>query len=223
MIASRTIFSRTGLRACRPSGTLVRSPRRPTVSVPSPITAYSSEQARWFAEEVHPYEPALRAYLQGRFPALRDQDDIVQDTYARLLRARAAGTIRHPKAFLFTTARNAALDFFRRKRAIATDDVTHFDASNVLVDRPDLGERICRDQELEILTDAVRALPDRCRQVLMLRYLDGLSYKEIAAQLDVSPETVKTQLAKGMRRCADYFRERGLLPSASTGAEGHTS
>ncbi len=184
------------------------------------------EPSRWFVEEVQPYEPALRAYLHGRFPALQDQDDIVQDTYARLLRAYAAGTIRHPKAFLFTTARNSALDFFRRKRAVSLDDVTHFDESSVLVDRPDTVERVSRDQELEILADAVRALPDRCRQVIMLRYLDGLAYKEIAVQLDISPETVKAQMAKGMRRCAEYFRERGLLQSVqpSTAApQGETT
>jgi RNA polymerase sigma factor (sigma-70 family) len=183
------------------------------VSLSSPHHSPAIDDSRWFAEEVQPYEPALRAYLHGRFPSLPDQDDIVQDTYARLLRARASGTIRHPKAFLFTTARNSALDFFRRKRNVALDDITHFDESSVLVDRPDVVTLVNREQELEILADAVRSLPDRCRQVIMLRYLDGLAYKEIAVQLNISPETVKTQLAKGMRRCAEFFRERGLLKS----------
>ncbi len=186
---------------------------------PPPIV----DPARWFAEEVQPYEPALRAYLQGRFPSLVDHDDIVQDTYARMLRAHATGTIRHPKAFLFTTARNSALDFFRRKRAVSLDDVTHFDESAVLVDRPDLVEIVSREQELEILAEAVRSLPDRCRQVMMLRYLDGLAYKEIAVQLAISPETVKAQMAKGMRRCAEYFRERGLLKSTPAAGPGGAS
>jgi RNA polymerase sigma-70 factor (ECF subfamily) len=191
--------------------------------LPTPNQAPLADHARWFTEQVQPYEPALRAYLHGRFPSLEDQDDIVQDTYARLLRAHAAGTIRHPKAFLFTTARNAALDFFRRKRGVSLNDVTHFDASTVLVDRPDAAELASRDQELEILAEAVRALPDRCRQVVMLRYMDGLAYKEIAVQLDISPETVKAQLAKGMRRCAEFFRERGLLTSNPPPTEGTPS
>lgn len=186
------------------------------MSPPYSSETQALELSRWFAEQVQPYEPALRAYLRGRFPALSDQDDIVQDTYSRLLRAREAGEIRHPKAFLFTTARNAALDFFRRKRPVSLDDVTHFDESRVLVDRPDTAELVNREQEFEILADAVRALPDRCRQVIMLRYLDGLAYKEIALQLGVSPETVKTQMATGMRKCAEYFRERGLLKSSPT-------
>jgi RNA polymerase sigma-70 factor (ECF subfamily) len=189
------------------------------MSPPYASDAQAMNHSRWFAEQVQPYEPALRAYLHGRFPTLVDQDDIVQDTYTRLLRAREAGEIRHPRAFLFTTARNAALDFFRRKRPVSIDDVTHFDESAVLIDRPDVAALVNRDQELEILADAVRALPDRCRQVIMLRYLDGLAYKEIALQLSISPETVKTQMATGMRRCAEYFRKRGLLQSApATGA-----
>jgi DNA-directed RNA polymerase specialized sigma24 family protein len=56
--------------------------------------------------------PALRAYLHARFPALRDIDDLVQDTYVRLLRAHAVGKVAHAKSYLFATARNAALDFF---------------------------------------------------------------------------------------------------------------
>ena len=185
------------------------------MSLPLPEPAHTLEQARWFAEEVQPFEPALRAYLHGRFPSLSDQDDIVQDTYSRLLRARERGEIRHPKAFLFTTARNAALDFFRSKRTISLDDVTHFDESSVLGEQPDVAEQVSRAQEFEFLADAMCSLPDRCRQVIMLRYFDALSYKEIADRLGVSLETVKTQMARGTRRCAEYFHERGLLKSNS--------
>jgi RNA polymerase sigma factor (sigma-70 family) len=192
-------------------------PPRPIVSQPQ------SNHARWFADEVQPHERSLRSYLRSMFPSLPDMDDLVQESYARLLRAKEAGRVSYAKAFLFTTARNAALDFFRRKRAVSLDDVTHFDESSVLVDRRDLVEDVSRGQELELLAEAVRALPDRCRQVMMLRYLDGLAYKEIAVQLDISPETVKAQMAKGMRRCAEYFRERGLLKSCPTAAGNETS
>jgi RNA polymerase sigma factor (sigma-70 family) len=90
-----------------------------------------------------------------------------------------------------------------------------------LEDRPGVGELIDQSYELEVLADAVRALPDRCRQVIMLRYLDGLAYKEIAVQLGISAETVKVHMAKGMRRCAAFFAERGLLepPPPSPSAE----
>jgi len=174
--------------------------------------------SRWFTEEVQPHEPALRAYLQARFPTLGDHDDLVQETYTRLLRAQANGGVRYPKAFLFTAARNAAFDLFRRRGAKPTEAVTDLVELTVLEEMPGVGEQMDQSYELEVLADAVRALPDRCRQVIMLRYLDGLAYKEIAEQLGISAETVKVHMAKGMRRCAAFFAERGLLETLPTKA-----
>jgi RNA polymerase sigma-70 factor (ECF subfamily) len=137
----------------------------------------------------------------------------VQETFTRLLRAKAKGEVRYTKAFLFTAARNVAFDLFRRRDAKPTEAVTDLVELRVLEDRPGVGEQIDQNYELEVLADAVRALPDRCRQVIMLRYLDNLAYKEIAAQLSISAETVKVHMAKGIRRCAAIFAERGLLES----------
>ena len=70
--------------------------------------------ARWFAEEVHPHESHLRSYLRGRIPADRDVDDVVQDSYLRVWRARAARPIHSATAFHFTIARHLALDALQR-------------------------------------------------------------------------------------------------------------
>ena len=183
-------------------------------TTPLVVSSPPSEQARWFAEEVQPHESSLRAYLRSVFPSLPDVDDLVQESYARLLRAKEAGRISYAKAFLFTTARNAALDFFRRRKIVSIETVGDLHELSVLEDKPDTGETISKQQELELLGQAVRTLPDRCRQVLMLRLMHGYSHKEIAAELRISEHTVKAQLAKGMRRCASFFAERGLLPNA---------
>lgn len=183
----------------------MRSAPRPIVSAPD------SEQARWFAEEVHPHEASLRSYLRGLFPSLPDVDDLIQESYARLIRAKAAGRVSYAKAFLFATARNAALDFFRRRKIVSIDAIGDLSDLSVLEEGPDAAEAANKQQELDLLAEAVRALPERCRQVLTLRLLYGLSHKEIAAELRISEHTVKAQLAKGMRRCASFFEERGLL------------
>lgn len=170
-----------------------------------------SEQTRWFAQEVQPHEPTLRSWLRGLFPSLPDMDDLVQESYVRLLRAREAGKVSQPKAYLFATARNAALDFFRRRKIVSIEAVGDMADSTVLDDRPGVADAISRQQELGLLAEAVKELPERCRQTLTLRLLYGLSHQEIAAELGVSEHTVKAQLAKGMRRCTVYFEERGLL------------
>jgi RNA polymerase sigma-70 factor (ECF subfamily) len=166
--------------------------------------------SKWFAEEVQPHETSLRSYLRSVFPALPDVDDLVQESYARLLRAKEAGRVSYAKAFLFTTARNAALDFFRRRKVVAIEGVADLGALRVAEERPDAAEAISKQQELALLAQAVSALPERCRQVLTLRLLYGHSHKQIAAELGISEHTVKAQLAKGMRRCAEYFEQRGI-------------
>ena len=169
-----------------------------------------SDQARWFAEEVQPHEAALRAYLRGRFPSLPDLDDLVQETYARLLRARETSTVRSVKAFLYTTARNAAFDIFRRRQIVSINGIADIDGLSVLEDRPSAAESLCHDQELAILLEAVRALPNRCREVFTLRKIYDLSHQEIATQLGISKHTVNAQVAIGIVRCREFLRARGV-------------
>lgn len=174
-----------------------------------------TNHARWFAEEVQPHESSLRAYLRGMFPTLPDVDDLVQESYARLIRAKEAGRISYVKAFLFTTARNAALDIFRRNKVVTMEPVADMAELSVIEEAPNAAEITTKQEELEMLATAVRGLPDRCRRVLTLRLLYGLSHKEIAADLGISEHTVKAQLAKGMRRCSEYFESRGILKATS--------
>lgn len=187
-----------------------RAPFIPAVSPPE------SEQARWFTEEVQPHESSLRSYLRNVFPSLTDIDDLVQESYARLIRAKDAGRISYAKAFLFATARNAALDLVRRRRVVSIESIGDMAGLSVVEDRPDAADTANKQEELELLATAVRGLPERCRQVLTLRLLYGLSHKEIATNLRISEHTVKAQLAKGTRRCADFFEERGLLDRPSS-------
>jgi RNA polymerase sigma-70 factor (ECF subfamily) len=176
-----------------------------------PDSVPASDHSRWFAEEVQPYEPALRAYLHGQFPSLVDQDDIVQDAYSRLLRARQTGEIRHPKAFLFTIARNVALDVFRRNRTVSIDDIADAGEFAVFDDDAGVAEAVSRKQELALLAEAINSLPRRCRRVLKLRKIYGLSHKEIAARLGISERTVGVQVGKGIRRCVEFMQSRGVM------------
>lgn len=171
---------------------------------------HDPETAHWFAEEVQPHEGSLRSYLRGKFPSHPDIDDLVQETYARLLQAREQGVVRTPKAFLFTTARNAAFDYFRRRKIATIDGIAELERLPVLEDRPGIPEAVAHDQELQLLAQAIEALPNRCRHVVTLRKIYGLSHKEIAAQLGVSEHTVNAQIAIGVLRLRDFMRAHGV-------------
>lgn len=170
-----------------------------------------SDKARWFSEQVQPYDGALRAYLSKRFPALPDHDDLVQEAYARTWRARENGRLTYVKAFLFTTARNAAIDLIRRRRVAAHEHLHEFEALPLLDETPGIVETLERQQHFEVLIEAVLALPERCREVMMLRYVDGLASKEIATRLGISPETARVHVFKGVQACIQFFQQRGVL------------
>jgi RNA polymerase sigma-70 factor (ECF subfamily) len=177
---------------------------RRTVSTPQ------DDLPRWFVEAILPHEPALRAWLVSHFGPQCDVDDLVQEAFARILRADHLGQIGSAKAFLFATARNLAIDQLRHRQVLAFEPITEISDSHVINDEPGVGETVSRRQELELLTAAIQSLPERCRQVLTLRKIYGLPQKEIAAQLGISEHTVEAQVGTGVRRCAEYLARYGL-------------
>ncbi len=171
-----------------------------------------SDDARWFVAEVQPHDAALRGWLRGKFPALGDVDDVVQETYARVLQLRARDPLRaHAvKPLLFTTARNLALDELRRRQIVPMYALPDDDTAAFADEAPGVAETVGRRQELALLAEAIQALPERCRQVLTLRKIYGLPQKEISRQLGISEHTVEAQVGIGMHRCADYLNRLGL-------------
>ena len=177
------------------------------------------DQAVWFAEAVRPHEPALRAFLSQRFASLPDHDDLVQETYARLLRVSDPQRLVHARAFLFTTARNVAIDHFRRTRRTPVDPIDDNTEIALLEPAPGAGETLDRAERHEAMLTALGTLPDRCREVMLLRYVDGFSAQEIAAHLGLAPATVRVHLMKGVRDCAQFFRTHGLLDATPAKGE----
>ncbi|MBP8255672.1 MAG: RNA polymerase sigma factor [Opitutaceae bacterium] len=171
-----------------------------------------SEQTRWFATEVQPHAASLRAWLRAQYPTLTDIDDLLQETFLRILRMRSLQPdgIHAVKSLLFTTARNLALDQLRRRQVIRFDELPDPESVQFAEDRPGVFEIVSRRQELNLLTEAIQALPERCRQVLTLRKIYGLSQREIAGQLGISEHTVESQVGTGVRRCAEYLAQFGL-------------
>ena len=164
-----------------------------------------SEESRWFAEHVLPHEAMLRAWLKCQFPDEGEIDDIVQEAYVRLLHARAVGVVHSPKALLFAAARNLARDRFRHRSIARMEPLVENDALSVLDEGEDVAECVAHNQELEMLTEAIQSLPERCRQIITLRKVYGLSQHEIAQRLEISECTVSAQLTIGVHKCTHFM------------------
>ncbi len=170
-----------------------------------------TETALWFSKEVQPHGPLLRAYLQKQFPALPDVDDVVQESHLRLLKAREQGRIESVKSYLFAIARNVALGVFRRKEHICELPVNTLEGWRILESDPHVAESASLAQEVALANEAIDALPGRCREIVILRVLRDRSHREIATELGLSEETVRVQVARGMKKCAQFLRARGVV------------
>ena len=166
-----------------------------------------------FAAELQSHQRPLKSWLRSRFPWLGEVDDIAQEAILRLWRRQTrkdSTPLRSSKAALFSIARNAVIDLARHRGVAKTDCVAEVTQLSVLDQGADVVETVVARQELEYLTEAVRSLPDRCRQVVTLAKIYGLSEREVAERLGISENTVRTQVVRGMERCTDYLRARGV-------------
>ncbi|MGH7958313.1 MAG: RNA polymerase sigma factor [Opitutaceae bacterium] len=179
---------------------------KPNTPTPAPF----ADQIRWFAEEVSPHDARLRFYLRRSFPSLRDVDDIAQESYLRIWKARLAQPVHSTKSFLFTIARHLAFDTIRRNRLSQINPVMETDASAVMDHGPGVIDTVCSREEIALFIEAIDTLPPRCREIIILRKLEGRSQAAIAQMLEISEHTVEVQVMRGMKRCDQYLHDRGV-------------
>lgn len=168
-----------------------------------------TDQSRWFAEEVHAHDSSLKAYLRGSFPQVRDVDDVVQESYLRIWKAKGAQPIQCVRGFLFRVARNVALNLLHRERRSPISAVGDLAALSTAGEGASSAAVAATNEELQLLAEAIDALPPRCREIVILRRIKNLSQKEIATRLGISEETVAVQVVRGVKRCGDYLRRKG--------------
>lgn len=159
----------------------------------------------WLRDEVLPLEGELRAYLRRYFGA-EDVRDLVQQCYVQLCAMPDHEGIQSPRAFVFTLARNIAIQRLRHERIVPMDLVAEIEqCSDGQGASPSAERAYGAREELQRLARAVEQLPEQCRRVFTLRKVYGYSQKEIAQRLGIAENTVEKHVAKGVRLCAEYL------------------
>lgn len=142
----------------------------------------------------------LKRWLMKRLGEAADADDLAQDTFMRILRARRpVNELNRPLAYLATIANSLLVNRWRRlavERAYA----------EALAAQPEQYEISpeTRHLLLETLTqldELLHGLSPRVREIFLLSQLDGLTYREIAAQLSLSVDQVQRAMLKAFNRC----------------------
>ena len=173
------------------------------------MQADRSQNSDWFVQEVLPHEADLRAWLASRFETITDLDDVVQESFFKLLRAHTSGPLANPRAYLFATAKNAVLSRFRHRRHERPQGAREVDPLSIVDEMRSPVEEATANDEIRLLVRALESLPHRCCQVMTLRKIYGFSRSEVASKLGISVNTVQAHYAIGLKRCALFFRENG--------------
>lgn len=156
-------------------------------------------------------KPALRRYLGRFFRRQQDVDDQLQEVFVRAYAAETRGaTILLPRAYLFRVAKHVALNEIARRKNSETTSVEDFADPDVVGsgNQPGVEQEVDGRRRLALFSNAVAALPSQCRKVLVLKKIEGLSQREIAARLGIAESTVEKHLAKALLLTRDFMARR---------------
>ena len=152
----------------------------------------------------------LKKFLARFLQREQDIEDVAQEAYLKAYSVEQdRGGIEQPKAFLFTIAKNLALNELTRKSRQMTDYIEERQAPFLIVGSATVENELEADQSLSLYCQAVEALPEKCRRVYLLRKVHGLSHKDISKRLGISRSMVEKHLRIGTLSCRDYMAKRG--------------
>lgn len=161
------------------------------------------------------FEQLILPYLDSAYNLARwlcgnehDAEDAVQEASLRAIRFFASFRGEDGRAWFLAIVRNACYTGMRKRQpegmTMSVEDETDIAAGPEVDPEQALLQRI----DAERLRSAIEQLPIEFRETLILREMDGLSYKEIAQVTDVPPGTVMSRLARARKHLQQLLIER---------------
>lgn len=178
----------------------------------------SSDEERLLREARRWNEAALEEIYDRFYPGLyryavyllgdgEAAEECVADVFARFLDIlrRGKGPKQNLKAYLYRMVHNWAYEQFRRRRTLSLDDLP---IEALRVAQESLEEGTDKRWKAERLREALNHIPPRQAQVLILRFLEGFSFEDIAATMGISVGAVKALQHRGVENLKRILREQ---------------
>jgi len=148
------------------------------------------------------HRAALQTFFLRRIRSKADAPDLAQEVYVRMLRISDEAAIRNPVHYLYTVANNlvkehAVLD----RRQASSIDIDEAPVDERLETLPAFDGELDAKRRAARLGEVLKQLRPKCRAAVELRFTHGLSFREIAMHLGVSPQMAKKYVAQGLGQC----------------------
>lgn len=144
----------------------------------------------------------LESWLRHKLDSVDNASDIAQDTFLRILKLNDEHSLRElsePRAYLRTVAKRVLINFYERQ----TLERAYLDVLERMPEQtmPSPEQRMIIFEALQEIDALLDTLPAKVRKAFLLSQLDGLTYAEIAASLEVSERTVKRYMMSAFEQC----------------------
>ena len=153
--------------------------------------------AAWVARDIMPHEARVRGWLARHRALPEDVDELIQEAYCRLATLETIDHIQRPDAYFFSIARHLLLRRLRRQRIVPIDAIAEIDSHRD--DSPTPERQMEGKSDYERMLQIMDTLPDRCRQIVKLRKVEGWSQKRIADHLNTTEKAVEKQIWLGVK------------------------
>ena len=175
----------------------------------------TDELNAWFVDKVLPCEAVLEGYLRRNWRDRDEVPDLRQEVYARVYTSCLQHRPESARAFVLTTARNLLIDRARRAKIVSIEAYADMDTLAPTLDELSPERYLAARSELKLLQVALNLLPARCREVVELRKIEGLSQREVATRMGITEDTVERQVSKGVRALALALQTAGARGGAA--------
>ena len=175
------------------------------------VAALKSGNALAFDELFRLYGKRLYHFSLGYVKSKTDAEEVVQDVFMKIWNNRSS---LNPdlsfSAYLFKIAYRNIAERFRK--ITQEKKYLHDIASEILIFTEEMDERANYQSLLELVEKLIQKLPERQKEVIVLRRIEGLSVADIAARLDISPKTVEHHITEALKNI-----KAGLDPESIAG------
>ena len=162
------------------------------------------ERRQWFQQMVLPLEAWLRRTIR-RMDSVANVDDLLHDTYIRLLTTDGWRDIEAIPAYLEQTMRHLHIDQVRRQKIVPFEVLSEAHESEMASYSSSAEDVAAAREELRQFEAALASLPAQPRRVVTLRKVYGLNNLEVAEKLGLSVSTVEKHFAKGLLLCSEHL------------------
>lgn len=146
--------------------------------------------------------PRLEAAALARVRSAATAEDLVQDTWVKLEKARTAAAIDNPAGFVAQVARNTVSDHLRKERRRSEIDS---EVSGLLwegIDEVSPERMVIGRENLDAVRAALDELPEKTRRIFLMNRIDGIPHRRIAEQMGITDEAVYYHVRRALERLA---------------------